>query len=317
MKAIKRIAIWLAAMLVTIFIVNVGGSFIIKKMATDKLAGAFVGYVYKGNVIDHSSTTEETKREGKQQGSLFIRSALSDDHLANETEFFYNFLFANFTADVSNRFFTKDGVNELSSGIFALVYQDNGEKLGYVKNSFGVIDLNDFCKLDCASEVYDVLKNESGVEVKLNSYTIDGYIVKPVSITLLDANGKELLNVECPYEGELIKKSDCLIRNDDKEKENMDCLYYKMRNAYLGERKTDKIADKLIDEVTFDNDVYDTYKVSYGFASMTAKYIDVRDGYAQITVINIKFIKGVVFYTVILGGIMSIIMLIVIKIKSH
>lgn len=323
MKAIKRIAIWLAAMIVIVLIVNIGGSVIVYKMGVYQLSRSLQGYSRKAERMIHPSMDSEDEKERiRSSASLAVRTVLSDDRLINEPKFIYNFVFANFKVDITNKFFDKDGLNELSSGVFACAYQEDDDasssSISYMKKTFGVIDINEFCKLDCASDIYNVLETEPEVVVRLNSYTISNYIVNPVSITLLDENENELLNVECPYEGDLIKKPNCYILNEQEDKEtNSNSIYYKMRNAYLGERKTDRIANKLVNDVNFDKGDYDETKTSYGLGIMTIKHIEVIDGYAEIYVLSCNFVKGVVFYTVIFGGIMSLIMLIVIKIKSH
>lgn len=323
MKAVKRIVIWLVAMIVIVLIVNIAGSFIVYKIGVYPLSRSLQGYSKKAERMLYPSIDSEDEKERiRGSASLAVRTVLSDDHLINEPGFFYNLIFSNIKVDLTNKFFDKNGLNELSSGIFACAYQEDDDtsssSIGYMKKTFGVIDINDFCKLDCASDIYNVLETEPEVVVRLNSYTISDYIVKPVSITLLDENENELLNVECLYEGELIEKSDCYILNEQKDKEtNSNSIYYKMRNAYLGERKTDRIANKLVNDVNFDKGDYDETKTSYGLGIMSVKHIEVIDGYAEIYVLSCNFVKGVVFYTVILGGIMSLIMLIVIKIKSH
>lgn len=322
MKAIKRIVIWLVAMIVIVLIVNIGGSFIVKKMAVDTLMGAYMGYSRKAERMIHPSfDSEDEKERTRSSAGLTLRTILSDDRLINEPKFIYNFVFANFKVDITSKFFDKDGLNELSSGIFACAYQNDDASSSSTilyKKTFGVIDINDFCKLDYAPDVYRVLETEQDVRIRLNSYTISNCIVKPISITLLDENENELLNVECPYEGELIEKPECFIYNKPNDKGyDSESIYYKMRNAYLGERKTDKIANKLVNDVNFDKGDYDETKTSYGLGIMTIKHIEVIDGYAEIYVLSCNFVKGVVFYTVILGGIMSLVMLIVIKIKSQ
>lgn len=322
MKAIKRIVVWFVAMIVIVLIVNIGGSVIVYKMGVYQLSRSMQGYSRKAERMIHPSMdSEDEKERNRSSSSLVMRTVLSDDCLINEPRFINNFIFANFKVDITSKFFDKDGLNDLSSGIFACAYQKDDDipsSTILYKKTFGVIDINEFCKLDCASDIYNVLESEPDAVIRLNSYTISNYIVNPVSITILDENENELLNVECPYEGELIEKPDCFIYNKPKDKGyESESIYYKMRNAYLGERKTDKIANKLVNKVNFDKGDYDETKTSYGLGNMTVKHIEVIDGYAEIFVLSCNFVKGVVFYTVILGGITSLIMLIVIKIKSH
>lgn len=322
MNAVKRTAIWLAAMLAIIFVVNAAGTIIVKKVVADTLLRASMGYSKRAERMIHPPADAEDEDEQRRaSGSLAVRSLLSDDRIINEPGFFYNLLFLNFQIDVTNIFFDKDGLNELSSGILVSAYRsdrsDSGN-LDHMKNTFGVVNINDFCKLDCAEEVYNALESDPGAVIQLNSYTISDYIVKPVSLTLLDADGNELLNVTCPYEGELIERPDCYIFNEyEDEGYDSDSLYHKMKLAFPGERRSDKIANELIDEVSFDNGDYSTDKTIYGLGNMSMKYIELTGDYSQITVLHIQFIKGVIFYTVILGGIMSIIMFLVIKKRSY
>ncbi|MDO5559436.1 MAG: hypothetical protein Q4F95_07540 [Oscillospiraceae bacterium] len=315
MKFIKIISIWLAAMLVIIIISNTAGAFIVNKLSAQVLHYGMIGWSKHADTYIHPvKTSEETIDKSNGLNGLIMRSLLTDNHLKSEPGFFYNFLFGNLTIDESEIFLDRNGLNELSSGIFAVVYQSYGRKSDYQQHAIGVIDVRDFIELNNSSEIYSVLDNDPQAVIRLNSYTISNYIVKPVSMTLLDSNGAELLNVEFSYEGELIKASDCYVHNEctDKSYDN-ESLYHKMYTAKLGERKTDTIAHELVKEVRFDKGDYMDDRINYGMANITVEHIEVTDGYALITVHQHQYIRGVLFYTILLGVLMTIIMLIVIR----
>lgn len=318
MNIIKRVGVWLALMLAIVLIVNAAGTLIVKSQVADVLFSSMLGYSKRANeMIYPVLNTEAGEDEQNGLARLSVRAVLGDERLKTESGFFYNFLFANITVDETNIFFDKDGLNELSSGIFTVVYQDHGKDNDNIRHAVGVISIREFIELDCASKVYGALEKAPDAVIRMDAYTISNYIVHPVSMTLMDADGKELLHTECPYDGELIQASDCFIYNAGMDEEcDVESMYHKMSTAYLGERRTDRIADELVDEVNFDQGDYSKDHTSYGLANMTMQHLEVREEGAQITVFHLRYYKGVIVYTVLLGAVMSVIMLIVIRKRS-
>ena len=316
MKFIKRISIWLAAMLAIFLISNTAGALIIKNKVVEK--AAFTGFAKRSEIMIHPvKTSEDTAGEFNGLQGLTLRTDVSDNHLKTKTNFFDNFLFDNITVDESHIFFDQRGLSDLSSGIFAVVYQKYGDTSDYMKHAVGVIDVRDFIKSKNSYEIFSKLDNNPAAVIRVNSYTIYDYIIKPVSVTLLDENGTELLNVEFPYDGELIKASDCYVLNECEDKINdTNSFYHKMDTAQRGERNTDRIAHDLINKVRFDNGDYKDDEIKYGIGNITSKHIEVSDSYAQISVQQFNYMKCVIFYTIFLGFLMTFTMIVVIR-KFH
>lgn len=311
MKILKRFLIWLAAMLLTVFAVNAAAVLVLRE-PVDNLERAMSGYSRRGDSMIAPVLKEE--REESEANGLFglvLRSLLSNCRIRNENSFAYNFLFMDFTVDQSTIFFDENGMNELSTGIFAPVYTDTGISLPHIKETFGVVDIEEFCKLGCASEVYEILEKEEGVSIRLDSYAVSGFMVKPAAFTLLDSSGNGIKSFECPCDGEIIKSENCYIYDDLYDKEHSSySVYAKMKDAYLGERKSDRIAEELVEKADFSqNEQMDT-KRSYGFATITSKHVETIDGYAEVSVLRFCYIKGVILDSAVLGAVLTVILLI-------
>lgn len=318
MKKVKRAAIWLVLMLVIFAAADAAGAVIVKKKAGDMLTRATSGYSKKGELMIHPvprEKTEESRANGLQ--GLVIRALLSDDRLDNQNSFWYNFLFLNMTVDQSVVFRDEDGTNELSEGVFALVYQKLGEKLDHMYNPVGVVDVRAFIKQDCAPEVFKILDRDDLMQIRLDSFSVKNYIVQPAAFTILDESGNEIKSFECPCDGELSELKDCYIYNDADRKSSGFNMYKKMKVAYLGERSTERAVRKLMDKADFVNSPQHETKWSYGPGMITSKSVETNDGYAQATVLRFCYYKGVVLYTVILGAVMTVVFLLICRKRDN
>lgn len=144
--------------------------------------------------------------------------------------------------------------------------------------------------------------------MKLDAYTIQDYIVDPVSVTIMDESerllsqitfdenaGKEgLIKAEDVYIGNLYSKNE-FVRADSS-------LYELMKLTYQGERKTDKKAakerQKIAEGKNKDAEKNETYteKVSYGFGRFTVTKVDIAGDYSMITVNECIYLKSVIWY---------------------
>ena len=317
MKIVKRTVIWLMLMLIIFLIVNTAGGLFIRHQVGNDLTRATSGYSKKGEMMIHpvpKEKTEDSRANGLQ--GIVVRALLSDGRLDNQNSFWYNFLFLNMTVDQTVKFWDKDGTNELSGGIFALVYQKLGEKLDYMYNPVGVIDIDRFIEQDCASEVYRILEKEDSAQIRLDSFSIKNYIIQPASFTILDESGNEIKSFECSVGGELSDFKDCYIYSDKDKKSSGFNMYKKMKDAYLGEQSTEKTAKKLMEKADFDDPSQSVTKWSFGPASVTSKHLETTDGYAQVSVIRFCYWKSVVLYMIILGAVMTLIFLIICRKKD-
>lgn len=323
MKILKRTLIWLILMAVILFMVNLVGTLIVKNVGVGILEGSMTGYSMKEEMMIHP-VLHEVDEEHKLNGlsGLSTRSLLSSERLRNDTKFYFTFMFLNFNVDISNIFWDEKGTNGLSEGIFSVVYEDKGEKLDYFRHSCGVLDINELIKLDCASELYDILEKNDDVRIRMDSYSVDSsFIVHPASFTVLDAGGNEIKKFDCPCSGEIVKGDNVYLYNEEgsykKDKENSGySVYKKMKDAYLGERKSDRIAKKYMEKADFSQNDQSLTERSYGLATITSKHVEVKEGKAQVTVQRFCFYKGVILYTAIFGAIMTLIMVLVCRSKD-
>lgn len=315
----KKFIIWLCSMIAIVLLVNTAGGFFVKLTLGNIMMPAYMGYSKKIDTFIHPEyvePTEEKKTNGLQ--GLAIRSVFSNGRLNNKNNFFYNFLFMNVYIDESHIFFDSDGTNQLSSGIFANVFIDNGNIADYIRNTVGVVNINEFCKLEGTAEIYKLLK-EQDVRIRLDSYTInDNYVISPVELTVLDKNDNELLKSFFPVNGDLVKASGVYFYDDISDKEHsVHSLYKKMTDAYHGERKTDRIANKLIDKAVFDNGNQSEENFYFGIGTLTMTNVEVTDNKAMITALRFNYLGGVILYTIILGATLTAIMFAVSQVKKR
>ena len=319
MKLLKRTILWLVLMAVIVFVVDLAGTLIVNKVCVKMMEDATVGYSMKVERMLHPVPKEpdEKNKTNGLSGFTFL-SLLDNARIRNNDKWWSIFLFLNLDVDQSTVFFDEDGMTELSSGIFAVVYEDQGGKSDYIKYAVGVIDINEFIKNECSSDIYDILEKNGDVSLRLDSYSIDSsFLVHPASITLLDGSGTELGKYDIPCSGDIVKGENILIQHDQSDKINSDLSFYKkIKDARLGRRKADRIAEKLVDKADFSQSRQRYTKRSYGLGVITSKHVETTDGNAMVFVQRFYFYKGVILYTLLFGGIMTLIFVLVCRSKD-
>lgn len=314
----KTKIIWLCSMIAIVLLVNTAGGFVVRLTLGNILMPAYMGYSKKVDTFIHPEYVEPAE-EKKSNGlhGLVVRSLMSNGRMNNDNNFLYNFLFMNVYIDESHIFFDKNGTNELSRGIFANVYKDEGNNLDYFQKTVGAVNIIEFCKLEGTDEIFKLIK-EQDIRIRLDSYTInENYVINPVKITVFDENNTEILTKEYPANGEIIKASNLYFYDDTYDKEHSGySLYKKMTDAYHGERKTDKIANKLIDNAVFDNGNQSEQDFYFGIGTLTMTNVEVTDNKAMITALRFNYIGGVILYTIILGATLTVIMFAMSQVKK-
>lgn len=303
MKLAKRFLIWTASMLVAAFCINVIGTIVVKLILSDTLTPTMLGYASRGETMLHP-TLKEPDEENKTNGlsGLAIRSFIDDERLSNKTNFLHHFLFMYVDIDQSVIMFDKDGLSALSKGNFADVYEaETGEFTDYARHTVGLISVCDFCELDCAEDIYETLENHPDAAIRVDSYSISDFLMQPASITILDGSGNEIGTFDCPCDGEIIASENTYIYDDNSSKlvNEFHGFYNEMTVAYLGERTSDKVAEKLIDKVDFENGDQDVTKSGFGFGHYISKSYEVRGDYAMIYVFDFHFMSSIIMYSII------------------
>lgn len=300
----KRFAIWAIIMVVALFVINIAGTLVSKFLLAPTLVPAFSGYSRKADNMLHPKMEQKGKANGLQQ--LAIRSLLSDTRIDARTSFISTFLFLDVQIDQSVQFIDGEEDSLFTKGIFANVYTETGETASYIKSVTGLISVDDFCKLDGAKEFYEALKKYPSAEIRVDSYSISDYLVKPEKLTLVYESGDEIESFEFPCDGEIINGENTFIHDEGaltSEADNemgYDSMYIKMRDVYLGERRADKIADKLVKEVDLSSDT-DYQKPVYGFGHYAVKSYEVTDGRAMVWVCDLRFTRSLILYAIIVA----------------
>lgn len=308
----KRIIIWLASMTAIILIVNTLGGFFIKFLAGDDLALSLSGYSKKvesfihPELIENPGLDKNGKRKNNGLGTLMVRSVLSDVRLSMNNSLASTIVFANFHMDQVGIFFDENGTNELSEGIFAAVYKEE-ENVWNLRNIAGVVKVNDFCKLNGSKEIHKYTK-EKDIKIRIDSYTIsDNYVITPNEITIIDSSNNEILKKSFNIEGEL-HKADNIYFYDCED------LYQNMSDAYRGENKANEIARELMDTVVFNNVNQEESDYHLGLGTLTMTRVETTDNNAFVYVLRFNYIKCVIFYAVLFGIYIIVIMILASKV---
>ncbi len=300
MKLVKRFVIWAVIMAVTVFCVNLVGSVIVGKVLGSALSASMTGYSKKGETMLHP-TMKEPDENNKTNGlaGLAVRALLDDTRIMDGTGFPGTFIFMNDTVDQSVIFLEKDGQAPFSKGSYEAVYEKKDDKSLYIRSVVGLICVDDFCKNDCAKDVYDLLKKTPNAVIKVDSYCSSEFLISPASLTVYDEGGNALGTFECPCEGDAINADNIYVHNGTESDDSDICTFCKeMEVVYLGERRSDREADKLAEKVSFDGDTL-YKKTSCGFGHIAQKSYEVSGDYAMVTVLDLCFIKSVILYAII------------------
>lgn len=307
MKRIKRFALWLVFMLVIALAVDGIGAFISTRFGVNVLEGAYEGYSKKSeNMIAPVRKEKDEKNRTNGLSGLAVRAIIEDNRLETHDNIQNIFFFTDYDVDESHIFLSKDGMNELSKGIFAEVYDDLGDGNDYIKNAVGVVDMNAFAKLDCAKEVYKLYEKDENYVIKVNTYSVSNYIVSLGSFTVTDSLGNEIQSFECPCEGDIIKSDKTYIHGS---------ILHKLKTAYLGERKVDRLANELVSKVDFSAEQRYT-KRSYGLASVTSKHVETTGENGQVSVLRISYLRSFLLYFGVWGAVTTLIFLLVCRKKD-
>lgn len=227
------------------------------------------------------------------------------------------FLAQKFNVDQSIRFTEKDGNSALLSGIWTTAYDTSAEST--FKSQKGLIDLKRLCETEESKALYKIIEENRNAEIQLNSYIQKKEIIIPVSVTVRDTAGNVLLETEFPYsneDGELINSENINILNEEVKDGGFSTgdLYISMKSAYQGERKVDRIAASLAENIEYGSG--DDTKNSFGFASLTSSMVETAEDYGMIVVFKYSCTEMFIAWTVLLGLIMTGVMTLVVLLKK-
>ncbi|MBR3901544.1 MAG: hypothetical protein IKJ60_08365 [Ruminococcus sp.] len=306
----KKIIIWICSMIAIFFIVNTVGGIIVNVFFANTYTPALLGWSKRADTFIHPEL-QESGEKNKTNGlhGLGTRSLICNGKFSTSNNILTNFLFANVIIEESHIFFDKDGTNELSGGTFINVYNDTGSSLDHFQRNIGIIIVDDFCKLDGAKDFYKEIKKKE-YKFRLDSYTIgENYVITPVEITVLDKYNNEVFTKSFSSNGEVIKAENIYFNENDSDTDEYgSSLAKKMDNVYDGMEKTGKIVNSLKDKAVFDNGEQSDMDTSFGIFTVVNTNVEVIDNKAMVSAICYNYYKGVIFYTVFLGIILTVIM---------
>ncbi|MBO7395669.1 MAG: hypothetical protein J6U16_06080 [Ruminococcus sp.] len=294
----KRCIIWAVIMLVVLAVLNIIGTVVHKFVVCDMLTPTMTGYVAKSEEMLHPQLKENGKTNGLER--LYIRQMLDNSRIESDGSIIPTLLFIDIKADQSIILFDGDGMNQFSKGTFAAAYEETEEKLDGIKRTIGLVSVDELCGYDESKELCDVLEKHIDANLRLDSYTIDDYLVTPVKVTVIDGSGSELKSIEFPSSGEVIERENIYIYggsdlDSEVDRSERNSLYTDMKTAYLGERRADKIAEKLAKKVDLSRDETVT-KYRLGFGHVATRSYEVADGRAMVWVFDSSYMKSILIW---------------------
>lgn len=286
MRIMKKISVLLAAIAVILVAVT-GILTLIANHLVGILSPSLVGYSKKADKLLHPELTVAESGEVKEWASLNVRFVLGDNRIGIISPQTVPVVpFSAFVVDQSIMFLEDGQRSPLSSGIYSRAYRDDGS--GYnMKNIFGLTELHSLYASPCGQSLLTAAKENPGARIRLDAYTMQDYIIVPMTLSFLDENDNVIQKISTGMgSGTVIEEENVYLYNDtDDIGLDFGSL---MQTAALGVRSSDKIADTLADTVHFDENSRNDSK-SYGIGSVTAKHIEVTDGYAMISVVRAEF----------------------------
>lgn len=310
MNTVKRFVIWLAAMLAVILLADALGCLRHFIVTGNLIRGSMDGKARKMTFpLEEPQNEDEEKRNS---AILKHRAAWCDYAAKSRVGLIGNILYENYRYDVTNITLNRDGWYAFSTGVFAKVYRDYGEPTDYALHCFGLIRVNTLAQRPEAAAFADALKQYPNSKLRLDAYIIESNNITPVSVTLLDDSGAELQTVTFAADGDVIEADDCYIYNSDaipKDDENTDPMLWMIRLAQSGTRPSDPLAQKYVEELPAGADYYEDDALHIGICSIAFIHSEISNGYALVSVQQITYTEGVIFYSVIFGVIMTVVLL--------
>ena len=306
-KVFKNIIIWFAGMVLIALIMNGIATLFVKEVIYDQL-GILTNYVQKADSLLYPEEYVKTMdKPEKISAVLKLRTLLDDNFVDFDRGIKGDLVCTNIKIDTAVLFSVKDGDSDLSDGVWSAVCKENNGQMSTLEDTVGLLCVNDLCEMEYASQLYDVLKANPDAKAKLDSYAMKGYIIVPVSITVIDADGNEIAQLECkdvPDGYEKIEADDIYIYNvyGDNEFDRADeCLYTEMELAYRGEREVDKIANDTQQQINNGSESGSTNDITWRFGKFTAKNVGVSENYSMVMVQEISYVKSAVLYVFLWG----------------
>ncbi len=317
----KILKIW-AILMIVIAILVYAGCFALTNVFDKILMPAMTGYSKKsGDFLypyENSQAFETDEEQAKKLSTYcYVRSMFNNDC----THYTFPQLKSLIVMDTEQayRFVEKDGNSELQSGIWERAFRSDDESsYSYsIFNCIGLVDINKLCEKEESRELYNVLEKNRDAVIQINSYIQNKALIEPVSVTVRDSGGNVILETEFSHgDGDLIICDDIKLSNrtdEDAGFNNID-VYLKMKLAYRGERKVDRLAEKYAEKIKFDGERITEKK--FGFVSLKSVMYESNDDYGMIVIFYYNLVRIFIIWTVILGLVMTGIMAIVVKIKA-
>lgn len=193
---------------------NSVATFFVKEVIYDQM-GSFTKYAQKGDALLYPEEYVKILDEpAKIAAILKLRTLLDDNFVDFNRGMKGDLVCTNLKIDTAVLLSAKDGDTALSSGAWSAVCKEENGEMSPLKDTIGLVNVDALCEMEGVLQLYDVLKTNRDAKIKLDSYAIKGYVIVPISITVMDNSGKILEKIECkgvPADYEKIDATDIYI----------------------------------------------------------------------------------------------------------
>lgn len=311
-KILKNIMIWFAGIALVCLLVNGIVSLFMKIMLSSVLF-SFPYYVEKAETLlypeDYVKTLDHPE---KIAAVLKMRTFLDDSCTEFHQGILNDFSCTNFKIDTAVLFSSEKGESDLSDGLWQTVCKENQGQFDPLEDTVGLLSVNDLCEMKGASQLWEVLKTNPNARVRLDSYGMKGFIVLPVSMTVIGDDGREILQIQCqdaPDDYEVLKAEDIFVYNAYVTDEYMttdESLYAQMDLVYRGEREVDRVARTRLAQLAEEKASSGKREFTWGFGTFTSTVVGISDGDLMVIVQKITYTRSVVLYAILLGLVWTI-----------
>lgn len=306
-KGLKYGGIWIAGVIMITMVVNLLASLFVRYAIYGAMLD-FTKYVREGEAFLYPGKYVKTLEEpDKIYPRLKLRSMLSDNYVEFNQGIKGDLTCTSIRIDSAITFSSKDGESLLRSGAWIAVCEEKDGKMDSVKNTFGLLSVENLCKLDGMEAFCDALKTNPDAKIRLDSYGIKDYIVEPVVISLVDENGNVITKFErskMPEGYDIVKADNVYVYSENREDVRSsaeDNLYNKMTMVYGGERKVNQLCKEVVSKLSYGKDYTAKSDINWGFGRLYVTDTSVSGDYSMVQVREFRYIKTVIIYVILLN----------------
>lgn len=303
-RGLKGASIWIVGVVLITLMVNLV-AFLFVRFSIYAAMPSFIKYAKIGEAFLYPQEYVKTmEKPEKINAILTLRSLLSDNCMIFNQGIKGDLTCTSIRIDSATTFSSKNGESELSSGAWMAVCEEQDGRLDTIKNTVGLLSVENLCELDGVKSLYDGLKANPDAKIRLDSYGINDYIVEPVEISLVDENGGMITKYErsdVPENLDIVTANNLYINSANDRYSGEDNLYNKMTLVYGGEGDADRLCKEAVSKISYGKDYTAKPEINWGFGRFCVTDVCVVGDYSMVQVQEYIYIKTVFIYTILLN----------------